>query len=45
MGLTNVEQWLQFSKLAADFVELIHRAEGVRVVVTEHPPVGSQGLQ
>ena len=44
MGLTNVDLWPQFAELALKFGEGVHRVQGVRVVTSEHPSAGGQGL-
>jgi hypothetical protein len=42
--LTNVQLWLQFPKLATDRGKVVHRLEGVGVVVAQHPSVAGQSL-
>ena len=43
-GLTNVELWLWFPKLAMHCFEVVHRDEGVWVVFAEYSLAGGQGL-
>jgi hypothetical protein len=44
MGLTTVRLWLQFPKLATERGEVVHQAQGVGVVVAQHPPAAGQAL-
>ena len=41
---TNVELWLQSLQLTLDCGEVVHRVEGVGVVLAQHPPAGAQDL-